>query len=93
MARPNARYTITAEDKTKQGLNSVRRSLGSLTAKFAGIATLAGAAFGKVAKDAHHESVDEADLTPAEFGEEVDPHLATSLARRFFRCYGLRIKR
>jgi len=52
MARPTARYRVTAEDKTKAGLNSVRRNLGSLKGQFAAIGAAAGVIFGAFSKSA-----------------------------------------
>ena len=53
MARPTARYAVTAEDRTKQGLDSVRRSLGGLKSQFAALgATLTAGAFAAVTKEA-----------------------------------------
>ena len=52
MARPTARYAITAEDKTKTGLNSVRRSLGGLRGAFAAVTAVSGAVFVAFTKSA-----------------------------------------
>jgi len=52
MARPEAKYRVTAEDKTKQGLNSVRKNLGSLKTQFAAIGAASGAVFAVFSKSA-----------------------------------------
>lgn len=52
MARPTARYRVTAEDATKQGLDSVRRNLGSLKTSFAAAAAAGGAVFAVFSKSA-----------------------------------------
>jgi len=52
VARPTARYAITAEDKTKAGINSVKKSLGGLRAPFAAFTAISGAVFGAFTKSA-----------------------------------------